>query len=227
MDDCQRVRTCHIRRATRGEQHEARSQFVAGAVDRRAAARRVRAQGPLIAPPPLPARVAAGEFDTRTRARAAAAHPRRPESAPRRHRRGRRSPRAGYCRASRRSGCSRASRKPRTAAAFPSRACELLAGPQRDRDGAGPRSGPATAAERPLRQRPPGPGAGDDGIGVATLIEVGAILKAEPPPRPVTLLFNEGEEYGLNGAAAFVRARSGSAPGQLVDQRRRPRRLRR
>ena len=52
---------------------------------------------------------------------------------------------------------------------------------------------------------PTGPGAGDDGIGVATLLEVGAILKASPPPRPVTLLFNEGEEYGLNGAAAFVR----------------------
>jgi hypothetical protein len=52
---------------------------------------------------------------------------------------------------------------------------------------------------------PTGPGAGDDGIGIATLLEVGAILKATPPPRPVTLLFNEGEEYGLNGAAAFVR----------------------
>jgi hypothetical protein len=52
---------------------------------------------------------------------------------------------------------------------------------------------------------PTGPGAGDDGIGVATLLEVGSILKAAPPPRPVTLLFNEGEEYGLNGAAAFVR----------------------
>jgi len=52
---------------------------------------------------------------------------------------------------------------------------------------------------------PGGPGAGDDGIGVATLLEVGSILKAAPPPRPVTLLFNEGEEYGLNGAAAFVR----------------------
>ena len=52
---------------------------------------------------------------------------------------------------------------------------------------------------------PTGPGAGDDGIGVAALLEVGSILKAAPPPRPVTLLFNEGEEYGLNGAAAFVR----------------------
>jgi hypothetical protein len=38
------------------------------------------------------------------------------------------------------------------------------------------------------------------------MLEVGSILKANPPPRPVTLLFNEGEEFGLNGAHAFVRA---------------------
>ncbi|MFL6721699.1 MAG: M20/M25/M40 family metallo-hydrolase [Sphingomonas sp.] len=49
-----------------------------------------------------------------------------------------------------------------------------------------------------------GPGASDDGLGVATMLELASILKAAPPPRPVTLLFNEGEEFGLNGAAAFV-----------------------
>jgi hypothetical protein len=53
---------------------------------------------------------------------------------------------------------------------------------------------------------PTGPGAADDGIGVATLLEVGAILEANRPPRPVVLLFNEGEEFGLNGSAAFVRS---------------------
>ena len=53
---------------------------------------------------------------------------------------------------------------------------------------------------------PTGPGAGDDGLGVAVLLEVGSILKANAPPRPVTLLFNEGEEFGLNGAHAFVRS---------------------
>ena len=47
---------------------------------------------------------------------------------------------------------------------------------------------------------PTGPGAADDGLGVASLLEVGSILKATPPPRPVTLLFNEGEEFGLNGS---------------------------
>jgi hypothetical protein len=49
-----------------------------------------------------------------------------------------------------------------------------------------------------------GPGAGDDGVGVATLLEVASILKNEPLPRPVTFLFNEGEELGLVGARAFL-----------------------
>jgi len=49
-----------------------------------------------------------------------------------------------------------------------------------------------------------GPGAGDDGAGVATLIEVASILKNEPLKRPVTFLFNEGEELGLVGARAFL-----------------------
>ena len=53
---------------------------------------------------------------------------------------------------------------------------------------------------------PTGPGASDDGLGVATLLEVAAQLHAAPPPRPVTVLFNEGEEFGLNGARAFVAA---------------------
>ena len=51
---------------------------------------------------------------------------------------------------------------------------------------------------------PTGPGASDDGIGVAVMLEIAALLRDTPPPRPVTLLFNEGEEFGLNGARAFV-----------------------
>jgi hypothetical protein len=51
---------------------------------------------------------------------------------------------------------------------------------------------------------PVGPGASDDGIGVATLLEVGSILKDRPLRRPVILLFNEGEELGLVGARAFL-----------------------
>ena len=52
---------------------------------------------------------------------------------------------------------------------------------------------------------PTGPGAADDGVGVASLLEIAAVLKQNPPARPVTFLFNEGEEFGLNGASAFVR----------------------
>ena len=51
---------------------------------------------------------------------------------------------------------------------------------------------------------PAGPGAADDGIGVATFLEVAANLRQRPPAQPVILLFNEGEEFGLNGAGAFL-----------------------
>jgi hypothetical protein len=49
-----------------------------------------------------------------------------------------------------------------------------------------------------------GPGAADDGIGVATLLEVASKLKGRPLERPIILLFNEGEELGLIGARAFL-----------------------
>jgi len=49
-----------------------------------------------------------------------------------------------------------------------------------------------------------GPGAADDGIGVATMLEVAANLRGRTLQRPVTFLFNEGEETGLLGARAFL-----------------------
>jgi hypothetical protein len=51
---------------------------------------------------------------------------------------------------------------------------------------------------------PVGPGAADDGIGVATLLEVAQDLDHKPLKRPLILLFNEGEELGLVGARAFL-----------------------
>jgi len=51
---------------------------------------------------------------------------------------------------------------------------------------------------------PAGPGASDDGMGVATLLEIGSILKDRPLKHPIILLFNEGEELGLVGARAFL-----------------------
>ena len=49
-----------------------------------------------------------------------------------------------------------------------------------------------------------GPGAADAGIAVATLMEVAALLRGRELGRPVTFLFNEGEEMGLLGARAFL-----------------------
>ena len=51
---------------------------------------------------------------------------------------------------------------------------------------------------------PVGPGAADDGIGTASMIETAALLRDRPLRRPVTFLFNEGEETGLIGARAFL-----------------------
>lgn len=51
---------------------------------------------------------------------------------------------------------------------------------------------------------PAGPGAADDGIGVAAMLETAALLMEQPLARPVTFLFNEGEEAGLLGARAFL-----------------------
>jgi len=50
-----------------------------------------------------------------------------------------------------------------------------------------------------------GPGAGDDGAGVAALLEVARDLRSGPTLRnDIVFLFTDGEEAGLLGAAAFV-----------------------
>ena len=51
---------------------------------------------------------------------------------------------------------------------------------------------------------PAGPGAADDGIGVAVMLETAAQLSGRKLARPVSFLFNEGEEIGLLGARAFL-----------------------
>ena len=54
---------------------------------------------------------------------------------------------------------------------------------------------------------PAGPGAGDDGVGVASLLEIARVLKQQPAPRhPIILLIDEGEEVALLGAKLFVDA---------------------
>lgn len=52
---------------------------------------------------------------------------------------------------------------------------------------------------------PYGPGASDDGIAVAAILEIARMAKTElPEGREVIFLFTDGEEYGLLGADAFV-----------------------
>jgi len=50
---------------------------------------------------------------------------------------------------------------------------------------------------------PEGPGASDDGVSVAVILEVARILRTAPPPRnDVILLITDAEEYGLLGVVA-------------------------
>ncbi|MEO8175731.1 MAG: M20/M25/M40 family metallo-hydrolase [Sphingomicrobium sp.] len=68
----------------------------------------------------------------------------------------------------------------------------------------GPATGKQVLLSAHYDSTPVGPGAADDGAGVATLFEVAQVLKDQPLKRPVTFLFNEGEELGLVGARAFL-----------------------
>ncbi|GEO04820.1 aminopeptidase [Adhaeribacter aerolatus] len=53
--------------------------------------------------------------------------------------------------------------------------------------------------------QPHTPGAGDDGAGVAALLETARALRAGPPlQNDVIFLFTDGEEFGLFGARAFL-----------------------
>jgi len=65
--------------------------------------------------------------------------------------------------------------------------------------------GPALLLAAHYDSVPAGPGAGDDGAGVTTLLETARALSAGPALRhDVIFLFTDGEELGLLGASAFV-----------------------
>src|SRR5579884_305124 len=68
----------------------------------------------------------------------------------------------------------------------------------------GPKTGRALLLSAHYDSVPVGPGAADDGVGVATLLEAGSLLEGAKAKRPAILLFNEGEELGLIGARAFL-----------------------
>lgn len=70
-------------------------------------------------------------------------------------------------------------------------------------DGVG--EGPAIMLVTHFDSVPYGPGASDDAVGVAAMLEVARMLKLKDlPQRPVILLFTDGEEFGLLGARKFV-----------------------
>lgn len=67
------------------------------------------------------------------------------------------------------------------------------------------RGGPAVMLAAHYDSVPAGPGAGDDGSGVAALLETLRALQAGPPlERDVIFLVTDAEEVGLVGAAAFA-----------------------
>lgn len=71
----------------------------------------------------------------------------------------------------------------------------------------GERDGPYVALMAHYDSVPMAPGAGDDGIGVVSVLESARILKSEGPHRnPLMLVLTDAEEMGLLGAEAFFRA---------------------
>ncbi|HNS85381.1 MAG TPA: M28 family peptidase [Parvularculaceae bacterium] len=70
---------------------------------------------------------------------------------------------------------------------------------------AGSAAGPAIAVTAHYDSVAAGPGASDDGAGLAAALEIASILRKREPVKPVIFLFTDGEEPGLIGAHSFVR----------------------
>ncbi len=69
----------------------------------------------------------------------------------------------------------------------------------------GSQPGPAVLLAAHYDSVPAGPGAFDDGAGVATVLEIARIFKSFPQPRhSIIFLVDDGEEAGLLGARVFV-----------------------
>jgi len=68
----------------------------------------------------------------------------------------------------------------------------------------GPADGPAVLAAAHYDSVPAAPGAADDGLGIAVLLEVARALRDQPLQRRVIFLISDGEEPGLIGAHAFA-----------------------
>src|SRR6266508_6906733 len=62
-----------------------------------------------------------------------------------------------------------------------------------------------------------GPGASDDGAGVATMLECAGVLRSERSRNLIGFLITDGEEAGLLGAEAFVRDPSSARVRAIVN----------
>ncbi|HET9620895.1 MAG TPA: M28 family peptidase, partial [Kofleriaceae bacterium] len=63
---------------------------------------------------------------------------------------------------------------------------------------------------------PAGPGASDDGVGVASVLEVARAIRREAFAHPVELFLDDGEEPGLLGAEGYVADRARSRDAAFV-----------
>jgi Peptidase family M28 len=81
----------------------------------------------------------------------------------------------------------------------------------------GTRSAPALALMAHYDSVPAGPGASDDGIGVATLLEVARAVRTESFGNPVLFVITDGEEGGLLGAEAFARDANAPAVATVIN----------
>jgi Peptidase family M28 len=65
-------------------------------------------------------------------------------------------------------------------------------------------AGPAVALTAHYDSVPAGPGASDDGTGVATLLEIARAVRHDAPRHPIRFVVTDGEEAGLLGAEGFA-----------------------
>lgn len=77
--------------------------------------------------------------------------------------------------------------------------------------------GPAVLVSAHLDSVPAGPGAADDGSGVAIALEIARALLAEPAATDVLVVVDDAEESGLGGAEAFLRDPEARGVGAVVN----------
>ncbi|MBS1110498.1 MAG: putative peptidase, partial [Anaeromyxobacteraceae bacterium] len=82
---------------------------------------------------------------------------------------------------------------------------------------AGRGRGPAVLVSAHHDSVPAGPGAADDASGVAIVLEMARVLRAEPAAADVIFLVDDAEESGLGGAEAFLADPAAHEVGAVVN----------